>query len=92
MDTLNNILMKNNYFDDRIEAKLIAKIAHYRLSVRTQFRNRHNAAWPELTYKTIIGNLNNLKVWLRIAERLDDGRPPYSTYIAKKLTNDTRRN
>jgi len=92
MDTLNNILMKNNYFDDRIEAKLIAKIAHYRLSVRTQFRNRHNAAWPELTYKTIIGDLNNLKVWLRIAERLDDGRPPYSTYIAKKLTNDTRRN
>ena len=81
-----------NYLDDRIEAKLIAKIAHYRLSVRTQFRNRHHAAWPELTYKTIIGDLNNLKVWLRIAERLDDGRPPYSTYIAKKLTNDTRRN
>jgi len=92
MNILNNILMTNNYLDDRIEAKLIAKIAHYRLSVRTQFRNRHNAAWPELTYKTIIGNLNNLKVWLRIAERLDDGRPPYSTYIAKKLTNDTRRN
>jgi len=92
MNILNNILMTNNYLDDRIEAKLIAKIAHYRLSVRTQFRNRHNAAWPELTYKTIIGDLNNLKVWLRIAERLDDGRPPYSTYIAKKLTNDTRRN
>jgi len=92
MNILNNILMTNNYLDDRIEAKLIAKIAHYRLSVRTQFRNRHNAAWPELSYKTIIGDLNNLKVWLRIAERLDDGRPPYSTYIAKKLTNDTRRN
>ena len=82
----------NNYFDDRIEAKLIAKIAHYRLSVRTQFRNRHNAMWPELTYKTIIGDVNNLKLWLRIAERLDNSRPPYSTYIAKQLTNDTRRN
>ena len=82
----------NNYFDDRIEAKLIAKIAHYRLSVRTQFRNRHNAMWPELTYKTIIGDVNNLKLWLRIAERLDNNRPPYSTYIAKQLTNDTRRN
>jgi len=82
----------NNYFDDRIEAKLIAKIAHYRLSIRAQFRNRHNVMWPELTYKTIIGDVNNLKLWLRLAERLDDGRPPYSTYIAKKLTNDTRRN
>ena len=82
----------NNYFDDRIEAKLIAKIAHYRLSIRTQFRNRHNVVWPELTYKTIIGDVNNLKLWLRIAERLDNSKPPYSTYIAKKLTNDTRRN
>ena len=82
----------NNYFDDRIEAKLIAKIAHYRLSIRTQFRNRHNVMWPELTYKTIIGDVNNLKLWLRIAERLDNSKPPYSTYIAKKLTNDTRRN
>ena len=82
----------NNYFDDRIEAKLIAKIEHYRLSIRAQFRNRHNVMWPELTYKTIIGDVNNLKLWLRIAERLDNSKPPYSTYIAKKLTNDTRRN
>ena len=82
----------NNYLDDRIEAKTISKIANYRFRIRHQFRNRHNAAWPELTYKSIIGDINNLKVWLRIAERLDDGRPPYSTYIAKKLTNDTRRN
>ena len=82
----------NNYFDYRLEAKLIAKIAHYRLSIRTQFRNRHNVVWPELTYKTIIGDVNNLKLWLRIAERLDNSKPPYSTYIAKKLTNDTRRN
>jgi hypothetical protein len=75
-----------NTIDDRIEAKLISKIAHYRLSLRTQFRNRHNAAWPELTYKTIIGDINNLKVWMRIAERIDETKTPYTTYIAKELT------
>jgi hypothetical protein len=75
-----------NTIDDRIEAKLISKIAHYRLSLRTQFRNRHNVAWPELTYKTIIGDINNLKVWLRIAERIDETKTPYATYMAKQLT------
>ena len=72
--------------DNKIEAKLISKIAHYRLSIRTQFRNRHHVMWPELTYKTIIGDINNLKVWMRIAERLDGTRTPYVTYMAKQLT------
>ena len=81
-----------NPIDDRIEAKLISKIAHYRLSVRTHFRNRHHAAWPELSYKLVMGDISNLKVWLRIAERLDETKTPYATYLAKQLTNDTRRN
>lgn len=77
-----------NQIDDRIEAKLISKIAHYRLSIRTQFRNRHHVAWPELTYKTIIGDISNLKVWLRIAKRLDNRTiTPYATYVAKELTS-----
>ena len=77
-----------NPIDNQIEAKLISKIAHYRLSIRTQFRNRHLAAWPELTYKTIIGDIRQLKMWLRIAERLDETTTPYATYIAKQLTNN----
>lgn len=75
-----------NPIDNQIEAKLISKIAHYRLSIRTQFKNRHNVAWPELTYKTIKGDIRQLKMWLRIAERLDETTTPYSTYVAKKLT------
>jgi len=75
-----------NPIDDRIEAKLISKIANYRLSIRSQFRNRHNAAWPELSYKLIMGDISNLKLWLRIAERLDETKTPYVTYLAKQLT------
>ena len=78
--------MTTNPIDNKIEAKLISKIAHYRLSIRTQFRNIHNAAWPELTYKTIIGDINNLKVWMRIAEKIDETKIPYATYMAKQLT------
>jgi hypothetical protein len=77
-----------NPIDDQIEAKLIAKIAHHRLSIRTKFRNRHNVVWPELTYKTIIGDIRQLKMWLRIAERLDETTTPYATYVAKQLTNN----
>ena len=76
-----------NPIDDKIEAKLIAKIAHYRLNLRTHFRNRHNAVWPELSYKLIIGDISNLRVWLRMAERLDKTKTPYATYLAKQLTS-----
>jgi hypothetical protein len=79
--------MKTNTIDDRIEAKLISKIAHYRLNIRTQFKNRHNVAWPELSYKLVMGDISNLKVWLRIAKRLDNRTiTPYATYVAKQLT------
>jgi len=65
-----------NYMKQRkiyvdIELKLISKIAHYRLNIRTQFRNRHNVMCPELTYKTIMGDVSNLKVWLRMAELIE---------------------
>lgn len=83
-----------NPIDDRIEAKLISKIAHYRLSIRTHFRNRHNVAWPELSYKLVMGDISNLKVWLRMAELIDEAKAgidipsviPYTTYMAKELT------
>ena len=76
-----------NPIDNKIEAKLISKIANYRLSIHTQFRNRHNAAWPELSYKLIMGDVSNLRVWLRMAERLDETKTPYATYLAKQLTS-----
>lgn len=86
-----------NPIDDRIEAKLISKIAHYRLNIRTQFRNRHNVMWPELTYRVIMGDIKNLRIWLRIAELIDAGqdrvpnksKTPYAiypAYLAKQLS------
>jgi len=78
-----------NPIDDKIEAKLIAKIAHYRLNLRTHFRNRHNAAWPELSYKLIMGDISNLRVWMRMAELIEPlgTTTPYATYMAKQLTS-----
>ena len=77
-----------NPIDDQIEAKLISKIAHYRLSIRSQFRNRHHAAWPELSYKTILGDISKLKMWMRMAEIIEPIKisTPYTTYMAKELT------
>ena len=78
-----------NPIDDKIEAKLISKIAHYRLSIRSQFRNRHQAAWPELSYKTILGDISKLKMWMRMAELIEPIKTPtpYTTYMAKELTS-----
>lgn len=90
-----------NPIDDRIEAKLISKIAHYRLNVRIHFRNRHHAAWPELSYKLVMGDISNLRVWMRMAELIEPMnndiysynsniaeiiKTPYTTYMAKELT------
>ena len=86
--------MDNTYIDDRIESMLISKIANYRLNIREQFRIRHKARWPELKYKTILGNIRDLRVWLRMAELVDEAQyrmpknpiTPYATYKAKQLS------
>tara|TARA_B100000212_G_scaffold250863_1_gene192019 strand:- start:1300 stop:1563 length:264 start_codon:yes stop_codon:yes gene_type:complete len=86
--------MNNTYIDDRIESMLISKIANYRLNIRHEFRNRHKAKWPELKYKTILGDIRDLKVWLRMAELVDESKyrmpikslEPYTVYKAKELS------
>lgn len=89
--------MKTKEIDERIEAKLIAKIATHRLNIRMHFRNRHHAAWPELTYNTITGDIRNLRVWMRMAKLIEKSHigfipsEPFTTYYAKKLTHDTTR-
>ena len=84
--------MKNKfdikYIDERIEAKLISKIAHYRLQVRELMRERHNAEYPELHYTSVKGSIRNLRVWLHMAKLIDDVKDvvPYPVYMATKLT------
>lgn len=78
----------NEYIDDRIESMLIAKIAHYRLQLRNEFRTRHNQRYPELHYISVKGSIRNLRVWLHIANKIDynEGIVPYPIYMAEKLT------
>ena len=38
------------YFNDRIEAKLISKITYYRNKINEDFQLRHRAEYPELHY------------------------------------------
>tara|TARA_B100001248_G_C27384932_1_gene459097 strand:+ start:493 stop:771 length:279 start_codon:yes stop_codon:yes gene_type:complete len=90
--------MKNKldteYIDERIEAKLISKIAHYRLQIRDEFRTRHNQRYPELHYISVKGSIRNLRVWNKMAYLIDEAKyrmpnnpvVPYSIYTAKKLT------
>lgn len=84
----------NEYIDGRIESMLIAKIAHYRLQLRNEFRTRHNQRYPELHYTSVKGSVRNLRVWIRMAKLVDESKykmpfravEPYSVYRAKELT------
>ena len=80
--------------DLKIEAKLIGKIAYHRLMARDLFRKRHKNAFPEVGRSQCMHHLNELRVWLRMAQLVDEAkyrvpsRPvePYETYYAKQLT------
>jgi hypothetical protein len=80
--------------DLKIEAKLIGKIAYHRLMTRDSFRKRHKNAFPEVGRSQCMHHLNELRVWLRMAQLIDEAkyrmpsRPtePYETYYAKQLT------
>lgn len=90
--------MKNKfdieYIDERIEAKLISKIAHYRLKIRDLMRNRHKADYPELHFTCLKASIRNLRVWIRLAKLVDESKyrmphravEPYTVYKAKELT------
>ena len=73
---------------------LIAKIAHYRLQLRNEFRTRHNQRYPELHYISVKGSIRNLRVWNKMAYLIDEAKyrmpnnpvVPYSIYTAQKLT------
>ena len=80
--------------DLKIEAKLIGKIAYHRLMARDLFRKRHKNAFPEVGRSQCMHHLNELRVWIRMAQLVDEAkyrmpsRPvePYETYYAKQLT------
>ncbi len=79
--------MTKEQIDLRIESKLIGKIANHRLMVRDLFRKRHKGAFPELNANQCMYHLNELRVWNRIAELVDNTNSiPYETYYANELT------
>lgn len=79
--------MTKKQIDLRIESKLIGKMANHRLMVRDLFRKRHKGTFPELNANQCMYHLNELRVWKRIAELVDNTNSiPYETYYAKELT------
>lgn len=85
-----------SYYNDRIESMFISKIASLRLDIRDKFRTRHSAQWPELLYMTILGDIRSLRMWLYLSKMVYETEhstiEPYAVYMAKQLTNDSRRN
>jgi len=85
---------KEEYIKLRIETKLIGKIANHRLMIRDLFRKRNKGAFPELGRSKCMHHVNELRVWLKMAQLIDEARykmrnsfaEPYETYYAKQLT------
>ena len=87
---------KKEYIKLRVETKLIGKIAHHRLMARDLFRKRHKNAFPEVGRSQCSYHLNELRVWLKMAQLIDEAKhrmpnhsvEPYETYYAKELTKN----
>ena len=87
-------MIKEEYITSRIESKLIGKIANHRLMTREAFRNRHKGDFPDVNRSQCMHHINELRVWLRMAELIDKGKDwisnnpikPYETYYAEELT------
>jgi len=88
---------KEEYVKSRIESKLISKIANHRLMIRETFKNRHKNAFPEVGRGQCTHHINELRVWLKIAQYVDKAKnmtwlnhtnkiESYETYYAKELT------
>ena len=71
----NYMIQKYNteYFNDRIEAKLISKITYYRNKINEDFQLRHRAEYPELHYTSLKANIRNLKTWIQMAYLITAG-------------------
>ncbi|MAJ03015.1 MAG: hypothetical protein CMP37_03780 [Rickettsiales bacterium] len=90
--------MTKEQIDLRIESKLIGKMANHRLMVRDLFRKRHRGAFPELNANQCMYHVNELRVWSRVAELIDEVKQsrkydipsiiPYETYYANELTKN----
>tara|TARA_B100001996_G_scaffold366113_1_gene336528 strand:- start:2017 stop:2280 length:264 start_codon:yes stop_codon:yes gene_type:complete len=86
--------MNKEQIDLKIENKLISKIANHRLMARETFRNRHKNPFPEVGRGQCSHHINELRVWLKIAQLIDEAKhrmpnhpvEPYETYYAKELT------
>ena len=54
---------------------------------RDLFKKRHKGAFPELNTHQCMYHINELRVWKRIAELIDNTNSiPYETYYANELT------
>ena len=79
---------KEEYIKLRIESKLISKIANHRLMTRDAFRNRHQDAFPEVGRSQCSYHLNELRVWLKMAQRM--GKVLSQAFFWPKFANSSQ--
>tara|TARA_E500000331_G_scaffold183590_1_gene176774 strand:- start:383 stop:646 length:264 start_codon:yes stop_codon:yes gene_type:complete len=86
--------MKILELDLKIESKLISKIANHRIMIRETFKKRHKGAFPEVNKSQCMYHVNELRIWLRMAQVIDKGKnwgwenptKSYEAYYAEELT------
>jgi hypothetical protein len=89
--------MTKKQIELKIESKLISKITNHRLMTRETFKNRHKGDFPDVNRGQCAYHINELRIWLRIAQHVDKAKnmtwlnytnkiEPYETYYAKQLT------
>ena len=59
-----------NYYDDKIYNRVLSRIAFSVKQIKTKFPERHQGMHPDLNKIAIYGAINDLRLHIRLAERL----------------------
>ena len=80
------MIYKIDYLDKKIYSKIMAKIVYLRLNIKSEFKDRHLGSWPELKYRTIMGDIEELKMYIRMSNIFGKRTGYYPEYEAKILS------
>ena len=61
----------DNYYDQRVNALLISKLASLRLDIRDAFRKRHNSLIDNQNYLVVESKIREYRTWLYMSDLID---------------------
>lgn len=61
----------DNYYDQRVNALLISKLASLRLDIRNAFRKRHNSLIDNQGYLVVESKIREYRTWLYMSDLID---------------------